>query len=205
MKTRTHPLLLYQLISQRMRNKLLLFMVLFLAAGVVDLFVMPVLGDLWYFTWVGFAGAALLWLYYAVLLKRAAIKVRPDLLVLQGPLSRLKISYGRIISATSVRLESHHSYKQLTSWQKSTFRPLYQETCVLIDLDGLPRAAKWQKNLLAKQLFSSTGPGILAGVQDWIALSQDIEVARSGWITRREAQLKGDTRSLAAKVMSLDD
>ena len=103
------------------------------------------------------------------MLKRAAIKVRPDLLIVQGPLGSLKISYGRIYSATSVRLELHHPYKSLSGWQKGTFRPLYQETCVLIDL------------------------------------SQDIEVARGGWITRREARLKGDTRSLAAKVMSLKE
>ena len=76
---------------------------------------------------------------------------------------------------------------------------------MLIDLEGWPKAAGWQKNLLAKQLFSSTGPGILCCVQDWIALNQDIEVARGNWITRREARAKGDTRSLAAKVMSLKE
>lgn len=205
MKTRKHPLLLYQLISQRMRNKLLLFVILFLVAGLIDLLVLPVLGDLWYFVWIGFGGALLLWFYYAVLMKRAAIKVQPDLLVVQGPLTRLKISYGRIYSATSVRLEMHHSFKSLSGWQKGAFRPLYQETCVLIDLEGWPKAAGWQKNLLAKQLFSSTGPGIICCVPDWIALNQDIEVARGNWITRREARAKGDTRSLAAKVMSLKE
>ena len=204
METKRHRLLLYDQISRRMRGKVLLLVLIFLIAGIVDWY-LQFFGPLWYFAWIGFGVSLALWFYYAVLVRRASIVVRGDLLMLQGPITRLKISYGRIISSTSVRLERHHPYKSLSGWEKGTFRPLYEQTCLLIDLEGWPKAKSVQQSWLAKQLFSTSGPGILCSVTDWMSLSQDIEAARGEWLLRREAYKKGDTRSLAAKVMSLDD
>ena len=204
METKKHRLLLYDLISRRMRGKVLLLVIFFLVAGIADWY-LEFFGALWYFVWIGLAVSSVLWVYYGLLVKRASVMVREDLLLVQGPLTRFKVSYGRIISTTSVRLDRHHPYKSLSSWEKGTFRPLYEQTCLLVDLEGWPKARATQKSWLAKQLFSTSGPGILCSVEDWMSLSQDIEAARGEWLLRREKYKKGDTRSLAAKVMSLDD
>jgi hypothetical protein len=199
-----HKLLLYEIMSRRRRTLLLLLAVAVFGAGIYDQF-SPIFGDdLWYIIWVAWPFFLALWFYYAVLLRRAAIQVRPDYLRLQGPVSGVNISYGRIYAATSAQMEQHFRFKELKGGQRSWLKPLYQQTCLFIELSSYPPAFKHRNLWFSPFLFGSSRPGIICAVDDWMALSQDVETARGHRQEKYNSRRQEDTRSLAMKLLDED-
>jgi hypothetical protein len=86
-----------------------------LILGWYDFNIRPIFGDtVWPFVWVALAASVILWLYYNLLLQRAAVIIQPRVLLVRGPFHSMRISYGRITSITSTQLIRHHEPKQLT-------------------------------------------------------------------------------------------
>ena len=195
-----HRLLLYAVIGRRVRGKALL-MVLFLALiAVYDLFV-PVLGERWPLVWVALLASLALWFYYAVLLRRAALQVRPRYLRLQGPLYGLNISYERLLSVTTTLVGHQYPPDQISGYERELLKEFQGATAVLVELRALPPAFKRRRFWFHRLLFSTTRPGLLLMVDDWMAASRDIEAARTKWYDQYKPRERPDNRSLAARVL----
>ncbi len=199
-----HRLLLYDRIGRRPRALLLWLIVALLALGVVDWYT-AFLGEAWVWLWIALAPAVGLWLYYAFGLRRAAVHVRRGAIRLQGPLFGLNFSYGRIRSVTVVNMGQHYAFKALSARERRLYRPLYQKTAVFVELRSAPSAFARRQLWFPLYLFGTVRPGLLLVVDDWMALSQAISTAQSDWLRVREQARRGDTRSLAARVLALDD
>ncbi len=197
----TYKLLIYQQLSLRMRGKLLWTGLFLTGLGSYDLFVQPVWGNYWFAVWVAAASVALLWVYFAFFVRRAALHVRPDTLVLQGPLRRVKISYGRVATATTTKMVKHFPRETLKGSEWAMVEPYHHLTCIFLELNSFPRAFKARRFWFPRIMFSPVRPGLLLVVQDWMALSRAIDEARNQWAEARRSQQQGDKRSLAAQIL----
>lgn len=195
-----HKLLLYEYGSARMRNKVLLLWLILLALALYD-YKFPVLGEYWFALWLLIPALVLLWIYYAFFVRRAALIVTPNYLTLQGPLTAVKISYGRITAVTSTHLNQHYPLKSLKGREKFRVRPLYDYTCGFIELYHFPPRLKQKRRHFSRFLFSPRRQGLLLVVDDWMQLSRDVEIGRQKWHEARGPRNKTDNRSLAARIL----
>lgn len=198
-----HRLLLYQRLSGRVRGVLLLIVILLAGLVAYDLLVAPVLGSLWYMAPVGLAAAFTLWYYYAVLMRRAALQVRPDMLRLQGPLVGMNISYGRIHSVTPTLMSQQYPREQLSNHEQALLSAFTGHTCVLVELRSMPKGYERRRLWFHRLLFGEARPGLLLLVEDWMALTQDIDGAHVAWQERRKQHGRADHRSPAARVLDM--
>lgn len=193
--------MLYEFTSKRMRSKLFLLLLVLLTFAAFDMFV-PVTGDLWFVLWAVIPIVFVLWFYYAFLIRRAALIVTPKFMILQGPLTAVKISYGRVSTVTSSHMSQHYDLKSLNSRQRFLVKPLYQHACGFIELNSLPKKlGKGRRLWFSPFLFSPRGTGLLLVVDDWLQLGRDVEEARQRWREARGLQAREDNRSLAAKIL----
>jgi hypothetical protein len=197
-----HKLLVYQWLNQRYRTYFLLLWLLLLLLAVYDFTIRPLFADnLWPMVWVALVAAFLLWLYYTLLVRRASVEIQPRVLVIRGPLRTMKISYGRIQSVTSTQLIRHHDPKQHKGPTRTLIEEVGGQTCLHIALHTLPQQYQQRRFWYSPLLFSDINPGLLLVVEDWMALSRQLEVARSEWHQTNKVRRQGDKRSLAARVL----
>ncbi|WP_420628807.1 hypothetical protein [Candidatus Leptofilum sp.] len=198
-----HKLLLFDQISRRMRGKLLWLGLILLVLAVVDL-VRPFLGSTFYLLWLVVGLVALLWVYYAILLRRAGLFIAPNYLLLRAPLRDVKISYGRIATVTSTQMSQHFTLKELKARERSLVKPMFGATCTFVGLNSWPKALQNQRTLwFPRLLFGVRREGLLLVTPNWMTLNRDIEEARSKWHDARQQKNKKDGRSLAAKILEL--
>jgi hypothetical protein len=199
-----HRLLVYQWLGHRYRGLLLLLWVLLLVLAVYDFNVRPIFDDtVWPMAWVALGASLILWFYYGLLIRRATVTVQPRVLLVQGPLRSIRISYSRITAVTSTQLVRHHAPKQYKGPERIMLEALGGQTCLHIELKSYPKQYQQRRFWFSRFLFSDIRPGLLLVVEDWMALSRQLEVARSQWHESNKASRQGDKRSLAARV--LDD
>lgn len=196
-----HHLLFYRQISRRTRRLLRWLLILGGVLALYDLF-NPFLGPNWYFLWVAWPILFALWLYYALLMPRSALQIRPEYLRLQGPLRGFNISYGRIRSITSAQVVQHYPRDKWTGAERRLLAPLRGYTAVFIELNTFPRALRFREWWFPRLFFGTARPGLLLIVDDWLSLSQEVEIARDRWRTRRQERRRGDNRTLAARVLN---
>jgi hypothetical protein len=197
-----HKLLVYQWLARRYRGLLFWLWGLLLILGWYDFNIRPIFGDtVWPFVWVALVASFVLWLYYGLLVRRAAVIIQPRVLLVRGPLHSLRISYGRITSITSTQLVGHHERKHYTGPERALLNDLGPQTCLHIELSSYPKSYKYRRFWYSRFLFSEVKPGLLLVVEDWMALSRQLEVARSRWHEENKARRRGDQRSLAARVL----
>jgi hypothetical protein len=196
-----HKLLLYELMSRRRRGILLALAITLFFLAVYDQFNPILPDDLWYLIWLFWLLVVAFWFYYAVLMRRATVQVLPQHLRLQGPLYGANISYGRVHSATSARMEQHHHFNDLKGSEQSLLQPLYQQTCLFVELNSYPPSFKYRRFLFPRFIFGSSRPGLICAVEDWMILSQDIEVARGHRQEQFNPRRGGDSRSLASRIL----
>ncbi|MFO7541140.1 MAG: hypothetical protein R6X32_24120 [Chloroflexota bacterium] len=195
-------LLVYQWLSQRYRGLLLWLWVVLLILAVYDFTTRPLFGAaVWPMVWVAFGASFLLWLYYALLLQRAAVILQPRVLLVRGPVRSMRISYGRITTITSTQLIRHHDYKQLKGPERVLVEAVGGQTCLYIELSSYPKQYKHRRLWYSRFLFSMMRPGLLLVVEDWMTLSRQLEGARLQWHDSNKAQHREDKRSLAARVL----
>lgn len=184
-----------------MRNKVLLLWLLLLALALYNALVTAVLGSFGFVLWLLIPVLVLLWVYYAFLVRRSALIVTPTHLLLQGPLTAVKISYGRVASVTSTHMAQHYDPQKLKMRDHFLVDPLYDYSCGFIELFKLPVALKKNRKRFSRFLFSPRRPGLLLVVDDWMKFSRDVEVARQKWQEARGQGHKEDNRSLAARIL----
>lgn len=196
-----HKLLLYDMASKRIRSKLLLLCLLLIVVAAWDLY-RPFLGNYWFLLWAAIPVLLILWFYYAFLMRRAALIVTPKYFILQAPLHKAKISYGRITSITSSHMSQHYALKSLKGRDRFRVKPLYEYPSGLIELKSYPKALQESRRWwYSKFLFSPRHTGLLLVVDDWMKLSRDVEEARQKWREARGLRDQKDNRSLAARIL----
>ncbi len=198
-----YPLLTQRRISRRMRWKLVLLAVLLLALGLYDQ-VTAILGPNWIWIWLALLATALMWFYYAVLMRRTAIHVAPAFVRLQGPLTSCKISYGRIQLVTPGKLDQHYSYKSLSLGERPALKPLFHRTCAFVELNSYPKAFKWRRLWFPRTLFGTSKKGLLCHVDDWMAFSQDLESVRARYQARQSNARNRPQMTLAGRILAED-
>jgi hypothetical protein len=196
-----HKLLVYQLLSQRYRALYFWLWLVLLILAVYDYTTQPLFGDVWPLVWLAWPIAFILWLYYGPLMRRASVQLQPRSLVIQGPLRAMRISYGRIAAITSTQLFRHHDPKQYKGRDHTIIETIGGHTCLHIELNSYPKQYQERYRWYNRFLFSERRPGLLLVVDDWMALSRQLETARSGWHEQHKASRQEDRRSLAARVL----
>ena len=198
-----YPLLVQRRISRRMGWKLALLTLLLLALGLYDQFA-AVLGPNWFWIWLALPAAAILWLYYAVLLRRTALHIGPGHFRLQGPVYGRNLSYERIQMVTPGKLVQHYPYKNLKRSERSTLKPLYHRTCTFVELKSYPKSFRWRRWWFPRTLFGTNKKGLLCHVDDWTALNRDLESIQARR-KAREDRLEGRRpMSLAGRILAQD-
>lgn len=198
-----HRLLIYDVLSRRLRFKLLALWLALVVVGLVDLFYRPILGAFWYVLWLVVLLVILFWVYYTFFLPRAWLVITPESLLLQTPAGEVRISYGRIDNITSSHMAQHYSLKELKRRDRVLAKPHFKQTCALLEMNSIPDALEKKRNQLPRILFSKRRKGLLLLVEDWIQLSRDVEVARANWRDTRKAKRDDDddSRTLAARIL----
>lgn len=199
-----HRLLIYEIMSKRLRNKLLFLFLILLGIGVYDYFYQILADDIWFYFWIVILIVFLMWLYYAFVMPRASIQTRPKSLRLRGPLMAFNISYARIHSVTSAQMSQHFPFDSLKGREQGVLEPLYNRTCVFIELSSYPKAFKWRHLWFPKYLFGTSRPGLVCVTEDWLTLSRDVEAYRGERYERVHTPDRAESRSLAAKVLTED-
>ncbi len=198
-----YPLLVQRGVSQRMGWKLALLTVLMLALGVYDQFT-GILGPNWFWIWLAIPAAAVMWLYYAILMRRAAVYIGPGHIRLQGPLYGRKISFKRIQIVTPGKLDQHYPYKDLKLGERAILNPHYNRTCTFVELKSYPKAFRWRRWWFPRTLFGTNKKGLLCHVDDWTALSQDLESVRARRQARQDNLRGRRPMSLAGRILAQD-
>lgn len=196
-----HRLLIFEQISRRVRRKLALLALVIFGIGLYDQYT-EFLGDYWFVWWAAFLLIMALWVYYAIMMRRASIQVRPNFLRLQGPITSSNISYGRIHSVTSGKMEQHYPAESLRKNERPIVMPIYDQTCLFIELSSYPPSFRWRSLWFPRVLYGKARKGLICHVEDWMALSRDIESARSHRYTRLEKVRNGDKGTLASQVLA---
>lgn len=198
-----YPLLTQRRISRRMRWKLVLLALVMLGLGLYDQFT-GILGPNWLWLWLALLAVTLMWFYYAVLARRAAIHVEKAFVRLQGPLYGRKISYGRIKLVTPAKLEQHYAYNGLSPGERSLLEPFFHRTCAFVELSSYPKAFKWRRFWFPRTLFGTNKKGLLCYVDDWMAFSQDLDSVRARHLAQRENGRNRRQMTLAARILAED-
>lgn len=199
-----HRLLIYEIASKRVRNKFLLLFLILLGIGIYDWYNYILADSLWFYYWVVVGLVFVLWLYYALLVPRASIQVRPKSLRLKGPIIAFNISYGRIHSVTSAQMGQHFPWDSLKGREQGILEPLYNRTCIFIELSSYPKVFNWRAYWFPRFLFGTSRPGLVCVTEDWLSLSRDIEAYRGNRYERVHNADKDSARSLAAQVLLED-
>jgi hypothetical protein len=184
---RHHTLLIYAQLFRQRRLPALLITLMFsalawLAPGpLADELVRAALAT-------GAAAGLLLFIYSLIGPRLSYVQCRPTHLRVSTPLFRLAISYSRIHTARPVPFEPAH-----VSWsQESLVHPFVGMTMLALDLNGYPVSLRWLRLLLNPLMLPDKFMGLQLLVEDWMALSRDIEVHRSQWQGRDKDRARGD-------------
>ena len=177
--------------------------ILLFAIGIYDFF-SQILGSFWFVLWIMWLGIVTLWFYYAVLVRRSGVVIARNYFMLQGPLKKVKFSYGRIETITSTQISHHYKLDDLKGRERGLVRPYFGNTCVFVELSSYPKKLKNRERWFPRSLFGTRRRGLLLTAGDWMKLSRELESARQSWQRARGSKGKEDNRSLAAKVMDYD-
>jgi hypothetical protein len=199
-----HRLHLYYCLGRRIRTELIILAALLLILGLIDL-TNPIFGDAWWWLWIALLFVVLIWFYYALLTRRASIQVGSKMLRLQGPIIGVNISYGRVHSVTAGKLGQHHPVEKLKRSDRVVVKPLYHRTCAFVELNSTPSAFGRRRLWFSQLLFGTTRPGIICHVDDWMALSREIDIAREAWLTRNRRRPPRNSGTLAGRILAEDD
>lgn len=130
--------------------------------------------------------ASLVILIYIFLARRLAwVQCRPNQLRIQTPIYRLDISYSRIKAVRPSTLAQVFDPAGEKSFTRGWLRPYWAKTAIMAELSKYPLDERWLRLWFNRFLFAPTGAGFVLLVEDWMALSRQLEDFRSDWAMRR--------------------
>ncbi len=125
-----------------------------------------------------------LWAYGSFAPRVAHVRCEPAALRLQGPLMPLLISYRRVERTRTVPMGAVFDPRKDRAARR--WPPEYLDmTAVAVDLKGYPVPPWWLRLWFDRHLFQPDRPGLVLLVQDWLALSQQLNGALSAYRARQ--------------------
>lgn len=198
-----YPLTPQRRTGQRMRWKLVLLAAMILALGVYDQFT-SILGPNWLWIWLALVAVVIMWLYYALLMPRAAIHVAADHIRIQGPLYGRKLSFRRIRTVSPSKLEQHYPARDLSLGERPVLEPFIGRTCTFVELKNYPKAFRHRRWWFPRTLFGTQKLGMLCYVDDWMSLSRELESVRARQLANTADNGFRRQMTLAGRILAED-
>jgi hypothetical protein len=128
----------------------------------------------------------------------AYVQPRPDHLRVQTPLYRLKVSYRRIQNVRPIEFGRMFPPASLSRGERRLLAPFFGTTAVGVDLHGLPLARLALRLFFSRFLFATDQPGLVLLVEDWMALSRQLNAIAERWRASGQARPRGFGSSASA-------
>lgn len=131
-------------------------------------------------------GAVLITLAFLLFLMRGMgyVQAGPDHLRVMTPFLRLKISYRRIRTTHPAEF-SHLFPPSKSKWaDRRLLEPFYGKTVLVVELGQFPISQSVLHLFLPRVMFSPQAKGLVLVVQDWMALSTELESYLGVWLQK---------------------
>ncbi|MCP4536957.1 MAG: hypothetical protein GY832_07400 [Chloroflexi bacterium] len=112
---------------------------------------------------------------------RAWVQCRANHLRIQTPLYPLVISYGRIKEVLPRPFSQVFDPSKEKSARRNWLSPYWGQTALVIKVSKYPIRKAWLRLWFSNYLLSSDTPGFVFLVDDWMALSRQVDDFRTTW------------------------
>jgi hypothetical protein len=128
-------------------------------------------------------------LAYTYLARRLAwVQCRPDHLRIQTPFYPLAVSYGRIKSIRPQTFAQVFDPAREKAARRRWLRPYWRKTVLVVELSKYPMAKAWLRLWFSPYILPPDITGLVFLVEDWMALSRQLDDFRSAREMRRTAR-----------------
>ncbi len=132
---------------------------------------------------------SLVLLGYAFLARRMAwVQCRPNHIRIQTPFYPLVISYSRVKGVRPNPFHKIFDPQQEKGARLRWLQPYWSKTVIVLDLSGYPMSRAWLRLWFSPYLLVPDAPGFVFLVEDWMALSRQVDDYRTAWEGRRAAR-----------------
>ena len=140
---------------------------------------------------------SLILLIYAYLARRLAwVQCRPNHLRIQTPFYPLVISYSRVKWARPNPFYKVFDPRKEKEARLRWLRPYWGKTVIVVELSKYPMSKVWLRLWFSPYLLVPDTPGFVFLVEDWMALSRQVDDFRTTWEARRTARRQASNRQL---------
>ena len=135
------------------------------------------------------AAVAVVLLAYTFLARRLAwVQCRPNHLRIQTPLYPLVVSYRRIQAVRPQTFSEVFAPALEKKARRRWLRPYWRHTALVIDVLKFPVAKAWLRLWFSPYLLAPDTTGFVFLVEDWMALSRQLDDFRTEWEMERAAR-----------------
>ncbi len=117
--------------------------------------------------------------------RRAWVQCRSNHLRIQTPIYPLVVSYGRIKEVLPRPFSQVFDPSAEKAARRNWLSPYWGQTALALSISKYPVSKAWLRLWFSKYLLSTDTPGFVFLVDDWMALSRQIDDFRTAWVTRR--------------------
>ena len=133
-------------------------------------------------------------LAYAYLARRLAwVQCRPNHLRIQMPFCPLVVSYGRIKGVRPKAFAQVFDPAGERAARRRWLRPYWGRTVLMVELSKYPFSKMWLRLWFSPYLLSPDVTGFVFLVEDWMALSRQLDEFRTAWMMRRTEQRRAQS------------
>ncbi|MDY6874906.1 MAG: hypothetical protein SWK90_01700 [Chloroflexota bacterium] len=135
-------------------------------------------------------------LAYAYLARRLAwVQCRPNHLHIQTPFYPLVVSYSRIKGVRPKTLAQTFDPAGERAARRRWLRPYWGKTVLVVELSRYPFSKAWLRLWFSPYLLAPDVTGFVFLVEDWMALSRQLDEFRTAWATRRAEQRRAQSKA----------
>jgi hypothetical protein len=132
---------------------------------------------------------ALFILVFTFMARRLAwVQCRSNNLRIQTPIYPLTISYGRIKEVVPQPFNNVFSPAEEKAARRNWLGPYWGRTVLVVRLSKFPASRRWLRLWFSPYVLTPDTPGFVFVVEDWMALSRQLEDFRTAWVDRRARQ-----------------
>jgi len=133
------------------------------------------------------ASVAIILLLYTYLARRLAwVQCRTGHLYIQTPIYPLAVSYSRIKGTRPKPFAEIFNLAEAKVARQDWLRPYLRHTALVVTVSKLPLHRAWLRLWFSPYLLEPQGTGFVFLVDDWMALSRQLDDFRVAWETRRK-------------------
>jgi hypothetical protein len=96
----------------------------------------------------------------------------------------------------------HYDWEALKPGERAALGELHRQTCAFVELNSIPRGFGRRRLWFSRLLFGTSRAGLVLIVDDWMALSRDIEGARAHRYAWQEGKRRADATRPAGRILS---